>query len=106
DLNIRGLASGMLAKSVNDAAWGRLLFVLAYKAEGAGTRLIAVDPRGTSQTCPDCGLIAPKRLSDRWHSCPCGASMPRGVAAARVILARGLASMGAIPRCPSLQRGE
>jgi putative transposase len=106
DLNIRGLASSMLAKSVNDAAWGRLLFMLAYKAEGAGTRLIAVDPRGTSQTCPDCGLIAPKRLSDRWHSCPCGASMPRDVAAARVILARGLASMGAIPRRPSLQRGE
>jgi putative transposase len=97
DLNIKGLASGMLAKSVHDAAWGTLLFLLAYKAESAGTRLTAVAPRGTSQTCPDCGLIQPKTLAERWHACPCGASMPRDVAAARVILARGLASMGANP---------
>jgi putative transposase len=96
NLSIKGLASGMLAKSVNDAAWGRLLFMLAYKAEEAGTRLVAVTPRGTSQTCPDCGTMQAKPLSERWHRCDCGASMPRDLASARIILTRGLASLGTV----------
>ena len=72
--------------------------MLRYKVENTGTKLIEVDPRRTSQTCPDCGAIAAKLLSERWHACPCGASMPRDVAAARVILARGLAGLGTSPR--------
>src|SRR6266566_6994770 len=51
DLNVKGLAGGMLAKSVQDAGWGGFLQMLAYKAESAGRKLCAVDPRGTSQTC-------------------------------------------------------
>jgi len=46
--------------------------MLAYKAESAGRKLCAVDPRGTSQTCV-CGARVPKRLSDRVHVCTaCG----------------------------------
>lgn len=93
DLNIKGLASGMLARSVNDVAWARFIACISYKAESAGTTLIAVNPRGTSQTCPGCGAIAKKTLADRWHSCICGCELPRDVAAAQVILARGLASI-------------
>ena len=38
DLNIKGLASGMLAKSVNDAGWSAFINKLAYKAAEAGVR--------------------------------------------------------------------
>jgi putative transposase len=44
DLNIKGLASGMLAKSVNDVAWGTLTQMLDYKAEYAGRQVVRVDP--------------------------------------------------------------
>ena len=36
-------------------AFGQLRFFLTYKAEDAGVPLVAVDPRGTSRTCPGCG---------------------------------------------------
>jgi putative transposase len=94
DLNIKGLASGMLAKSVNDASWSLFLNLLSYKVENTGSKLVKVDPRYTSQTCPDCGNIRKKDLSERWHSCECGSSMHRDVAAAKVILSRGLATLG------------
>jgi putative transposase len=94
-LNIKGLAGGMLAKSVNDASWSAFLNMLRYKAEDAGAQLMEVDPRMTSQTCPGCGSVRKKELSDRWHSCiDCGMECHRDIAAALVILARGLASMG------------
>ena len=66
DLNVRGLASGMLAKSVTDAGWSSFIDKLVYKAEEAGRLLIKVDPRGTSQRCV-CGAPNPKTLSQRWH---------------------------------------
>jgi putative transposase len=90
DLNIKGLASGMLAKSVNDAGWGIFLNQLAYKAASAGREFIQVDPRGTSQTCI-CGQRVPKTLRERWHSCPgCGLSAGRDHVSAQVILGLGL----------------
>jgi putative transposase len=89
-LNIKGLASGMLAKSVNDAGWGYFLSKLAYKAESAGREFIKVDPRNTSQTCI-CGQRVAKTLSERWHSCPgCGLSQSRDHVSAQVILRLGL----------------
>lgn len=93
DLNVKGLASGMLAKSVNDAGWSTFITMLEYKAENAGALVIKVNPRYTSQECPDCGAIAKKELSVRWHSCPCGCEMHRDIAAAIIILRRGLASL-------------
>jgi putative transposase len=85
DLNIKGLARGMLAKEVNDAAWAQLTAMLRYKAAKAGGALIEVDPRGTSQTCPECGTIKPKALSERRHRCECGCDLDRDVAAAMVV---------------------
>jgi putative transposase len=87
-LNIKGLASGMLAKSVQDAGWAGFIQMLAYKAENAGRKLMAVNPRGTSQTCV-CGASVPKRLSDREHLCTaCGLVANRDHMAAQVILQR------------------
>jgi len=87
-LNIKGLAGGMLAKHVHDAAWGRLNEFIGYKAVRAGGRRVEVDPNFTSQECPDCGVIKGKDLSERVHRCPCGCVLPRDVASGMVILAR------------------
>ena len=84
-LNIKGLARGMLAKHVNDAAWAQLVSMLIYKAAKAGGAIIEVDPRGTSQTCPECGTIAKKALDVRIHRCDCGCVLDRDVAAAMVV---------------------
>jgi putative transposase len=86
DLNIVGLARGMLAKSVHNAAWAQLVQHVRYKAESAGVEVRLVDPRRTSQTCPECGTITPKRLAQREHRCDCGCVLDRDVAAARVVL--------------------
>jgi putative transposase len=63
--------------------------MLTYKAESAGRELVAVDPRLTSQTCPECGQVTRKKLSQRIHRCDCGCILDRDRAAALVILARG-----------------
>lgn len=88
DLNVKGLSRGILARDVNDAAWGSFIQILCDKAESAGSQVVKVNPRGTSQTCPSCGLVEPKKLSERVHSCPCGFEADRDVAAAQVILFR------------------
>lgn len=88
NLNIKGLAAGMLAKSVHNAAWNQLVQHVTYKAESAGSVVVLVDPRGTSQTCPECGTIKRKTLSERMHRCECGCALDRDVAAARIVLSR------------------
>jgi putative transposase len=85
DLNIKGLAGGMLAKQVHDAAWAKFVSMVSYKAANAGCEIVKVDPRGTSQTCPECGTIKPKALSEREHRCNCGCTLDRDVAAAMVV---------------------
>lgn len=89
NLNIKGLARGMLAKHVLDCGWGSFLAKLAYKAESAGRRFLKVDPRGTSQVCSRCGQQVLKPLSERMHRCSCGFIAGRDVNAARNILGLG-----------------
>jgi putative transposase len=75
DLNVKGLARGMLARSVHDAGWSRFVVILTNKAEEAGREVKRVDPNGTSQDCSACGERVPKTLDVRVHRCPCGYSM-------------------------------
>jgi putative transposase len=91
-LNIKGLSRGMLARSVNDAAWGYFLAKLAYKVEETGGQFIEVNPNGTSQECSNCGCLpdVSKTLADRVHACSCGLIIDRDVNAARNILTRAL----------------
>lgn len=97
DLNVRGLARGMLAKSVHDVGWGQFVAILAEEAEKATRVLVAVNPRGTSQACSDCGAVPDirKGLGDRLHACPaCGYTAHRDYNSARNILALGLLTTG------------
>ena len=90
DLNVKGLAGGMLSKQVHDASWASFIAKLAYKAEEAGRQLVKIDPRGTSQRCP-CGAKVPKKLSDREHVCTaCGLITTRDHASAAEILRLGV----------------
>jgi hypothetical protein len=47
---------------------------LKRKAESAGASVVEFPTRTTrlSQTCHDCGMVAKKPLSQRWHVCDCG----------------------------------
>jgi putative transposase len=97
-LNIPGMARSRLARSILDAAWGLLLFQLAYEAEEAGRYAIAVSPKDTSQRCSRCGVTVRKALSERIHQCPaCGLILTRDHNAALNILALGRSAVGLAP---------
>ena len=106
DLNIKGLAGGMLAKQVHDVAWEQFISILASKAECAGREFIKVDPRGTSQTCSECGGEVRKGLAVRVHDCPhCGYVADRDHNAARNVEKRaGHARRGGVTVRPPENR--
>ena len=91
-LNIKGLARSHVAKSIHDAGWAQFLFFLSYKAASAGSCVVEVEARHTSQICSGCGCRIPKSLGVRWHECAeCGLSLQRDVNAARNVLSRASA---------------
>jgi putative transposase len=80
-----------LARSISDASWSRFVSMLDYKAEKAGSYLIRVDPRNTSQKCSGCGELVPKSLAVRTHTCPsCGLVIDRDYNASLNILRAGI----------------
>jgi putative transposase len=60
-----------LAKSINDASWGKFFELCAYKAEEAGRQIIRIDRfEPTSKKCSACGAINHDlKLSDRDWAC-------------------------------------
>ncbi len=87
-LNVLGMCKSILAKQIQDVAWGSFFLKLKYKAENAGREVLEVNPNGTSQTCI-CGETVKKDLSVRWHHClSCGLSEHRDIVSAKVILNR------------------
>jgi putative transposase len=95
DLDVKSLlAKRANAKNISDAAWSTLIRLLTYKAASAGRTVRAVDPRGTSQRCSQCGAMVPKTLSVRVHHCPhCGLKVSRDLNSAVEILRLGLQSV-------------
>ena len=90
DLNVKGLARGMLAKWVHDAGWSQFLTILANKAERAGRVVERVKAAGTTQECSGCGEVVRKGLHVREHRCPwCGLELGRDHNAARNVEKRG-----------------
>ena len=92
DLNLKATSRGMLAKHCLDAAWGSFLEILKWVCWKRGVYFAKVDPNGTSQSCPQCGgHTGKKELSERVHHCDeCGYTTDRDVAAAQVVMQRGL----------------
>lgn len=96
DLQIANMARSNMAKSIMDAAWGRLIWRLNCEAEKAGKWVIPVNPCNTTKSCSGCGEIVPKKLSQRVHNCPaCGLVLGRDHNAALNILRLGESLVGA-----------
>jgi len=96
DLNLIGLSRGMLGKHCLDAGFGQFFTILEHTCFKRGVYFQKVDSRKTSQICPSCGVeTGTKELSERTHICSsCGYTTDRDVAAAQVVLQRGLAAVG------------
>ena len=81
-----------LNRSIREQTWGIIKQQLTYKAEWASRRLVAVDPKHTSQTCSACGVMdRTARVGKRYECAFCGLLMDADVNAAVNILHRGLA---------------
>ncbi|MCA1793168.1 MAG: transposase [Desulfobacteraceae bacterium] len=50
-------AKSGLNKSILDQGWSAFLRMVGYKQEWSGGKLILVDPKNTSRTCPACGHV-------------------------------------------------
>jgi putative transposase len=97
DLNLKGLAKGILGKHCLDAGWGEFLDTLGWVGLKRGVYFSKVSASGTSQECPACGASVKKDLSVRVHHCPeCGYETDRDVASGQVIRNRGLTTVGHI----------
>jgi putative transposase len=96
------MAEENYGKQINDAGWGMFANMLAYKAEGAGCRVVFVNPTNTSQECSNCHQIVKKDLIERMHECPfCGLDMDRDLNAARNILTKATPGQGGSNACNS-----
>ena len=87
--NGQSSSSGM-NKSWLDAAHGAFIQILQWVAWKLGKSVVKVDPWGTSQFCHACLNKVPKTLSDRWHSCSCGAEINRDENSAILVKSVGL----------------
>ncbi|MEG4212914.1 transposase [Microcoleus sp. S13_B4] len=96
DLNLIGLSRAMLGKHCLDASWGQFFTILQQTCFKHGVCFQKVSAHKTSQICPNCDVeTGKKKLSERTHSCSsCGYTTDRDVAAAQVVLIRGLAAVG------------
>src|SRR6266487_4940879 len=75
-----------LAKSINDASWGRFFHWIKYYGALQEVPVIGVAPHFTSQNCSGCGKLVKKSLSERTHTCvQCGLVLGRDHNAARNI---------------------
>ena len=78
--------------------------MLAYKAEGAGCRVVFVNPKNTSKMCSRCGNIRNDlTLQDRTYTChECGLSTDRDLNAAVNILIGATSGQGGSNACNSV----
>ena len=99
-------AKAGLNKSILDAGWGQFQQICESKAECAGSRVLFVSPKYTSQMCSGCGVIVQKELEERWHSCSCGCSLDRDHNAAKNILQLGLQALETESRARTERSGD
>jgi putative transposase len=99
-------AKAGLNKSILDAGWGQFQQICESKAVCAGSRVLFVSPKYTSQRCSGCGAIVQKKLEERWHSCACGCSLDRDHNAAKNILQLGLQALETESRARTERSGD
>ena len=78
-----------LNREILDTAPALLMQLLRYKVSDTGGMWAEAPTRKLkpSQTCPECGHVRKKSLSERTHRCAsCGHTEPRDTASARVVL--------------------
>lgn len=87
--NVR--AKSGLNKAILDQGWAEFRRQLEYKMQWAGGMALAVDPKNTSRTCPECGCVsAENRKTQAVFACVgCGFKGHADLVAATNILARG-----------------
>ena len=92
DINFTAWSKGMFCKQSLDMGLGQFFTILEYVCSQTDTYFAKVDKNYTSQLCPSCGThTGKKELNQRNHACPeCGYEQERDVAAAQVVLKRGL----------------
>ena len=75
------------------------LTILHAKAESAGREVIAVDPRNTSPTCPECGHTAKENrpTQDKFHCAACAHTAHADTVGALNVLRAGPARRNANP---------
>lgn len=87
-----------LNKSILDAAWGKFIQILKYKAISLGKKIVEINPAYTSSMCSQCGNIVNKSLSERTHKCNnCGLILQRDHNSAINILTLGIQCLGENP---------
>jgi putative transposase len=93
DLNVKGLARGLHARAIQDAAFSEVRRQLAYKSSWYGKVVVEVNRwYPSSKSCSRCRhTLDELRLDERQWKCPkCGTWHDRDVNAARNLLAEGL----------------
>ena len=92
------------ARNMQDCAWGMFGELLNYKAENAGCLVIKVNPRNTTKTCSNCGVLQDMPLWKRIYECDCGLVIDRDHNAAINILKRGQ-GLSSVETNPSALQG-
>jgi len=97
DINFTAWSKGRFCKQSLDMGLGQFFTILEYVCSQSDTYFAKVNKDYTSQVCPNCGVNTGKKdLSQRLHVCPeCGSEQDRDVAAAEVVMKRGLTAVGA-----------
>jgi len=103
--NLKGIRGQVTVRKAqrrrhNSWSFSQLRQFIEYKAGLVGVPVLYVNPRGTSHTCPRCGLEAKqnRRTRERFECVTCGFAGPADYIAALNIAARGQVSSPIVPR--------
>jgi len=103
DLSINNMVKNHhLAGSILDSSWGAFRDMLQRKASSAGSEVVLINPKDTTQMCSGCHKKQDKKieLSTRVYSCShCGVLLDRDLNAAYNILRIGTAGRAGIHAC-------
>jgi len=95
EINFTAWSRGMFGKQSLDMGLGQFFTILEQICAKTDTYFAKVNKDYTSQVCPNCGVNTGKKdLSQRLHICSeCGYEQDRDVAAAEVVMKRGVAEL-------------